>query len=931
MNRVLRMVSCLSGVLSLSTVEAKTFTVYVAPDGNDAHTGQFPTFDKGKDDGPLASLDAARLQLRKLRTDRVLDAKDTLTVEFADGEYRLEQPVVFGPEDSAGAGASVTYTAAKGAKPVFFGGRRLPPFTVGPDGVWRARVDPAFRFEQLYVNGRRAVRARSPNALYYYMQAPEPYGVDPLTGKIADLSRRSFFAAEADVAPLAGQSREELSNVVVTVYHSWEVSHARVQAVDADTGRVIVTGSSPWKFFNWGTYLPRYHIENFKEALDAPGEWYLDPSGELSYLPLPGEKPGKTEAVAPVTTAFLQVKGDALKGQWVSNLTFRGLAFRYAAYQLPEKGQGDGQAAVSQPAAVELDGVRQVAFFGCEFSHIGPHGLWFRKGCRESVVGQCHIFDIGGGAVRIGDSKWSKDELPDRLTGKIVIDNNILQEGGRLFRGATGVWIGHASDVQVTHNDIADFFYTGISMGWTWGYSETATHRNTLAFNHIHHLGWGVLSDMGGIYTLGRSDGSAITNNHIHDVYSYDYSGRGGWGLYTDEGSAKMVYENNLIHHTKTGNIHQHYGQENVFRNNILAYSMEGQIQRSRIEEHTAFFFTNNIVYWDNPSAAFWRGYPSVSTVKDVVVDHNTYWNPRGIASNAFNGGTWRAWQAEGLDAHSQISDPLFKNPAKGDFRLKSGSPAVKAGFVPFDATQAGVYGTRSWRKLAARKRYPDVPFAPVPERYAIRRVEENFDGLPLKAEFPNVATHVEKKGDSVSVTDETAFSGKQSLKVQDAPGLAQFYNPHFTFSCAFTNALVENRFAVRMQAGAEFFTEWRDYSAGGGTAYATGLNLLFSGGKVTARTRAKQADGSFKAAERLIAEIPADTWAHVTVTAGVGAYATGLWTVKIVRVGQPDIVVTDLNLCNPEWKAMEWVGFCSTAKNAVAYYLDDFQFEEKK
>ena len=917
------MAACLLGTMVCSAEGLLAVTVYVAPGGNDAGPGS--------DKQPLATLEGARGRVRQMRKEGLL--REPACVVFAEGAYRLERPVVLEPEDSGTAEAPVTYTAAKGANVVFLGGRRLPPFEVGADGVWHARVDAAFRFEQLYVNGRRAIRARSPNAFYYYMQAPAPYGFDPLTGQAADLGHRAFIAAQADLAPLAGKSREELSDIVVTVYHSWEVSHARVQAVEPDTGRVVLTGSSPWPFFSWGSNLPRYHIENFKEALDAPGEWYLAKDGEVSYLPLPGEKPNKTEAVAPVTEAFLQFKGDALKGRWVSHLTFSGLTFAYAAYRLPERGQGDGQAAVSQTAAVEVDGARQVAFRDCVFAHTGAHGLWFRKGCRECAVERCDLHDLGGGAVRVGDSRWSRDELPDKLTGKIVIDNNILHGGGRLFAGATGVWIGHASDVQVTHNDIADFFYTGISMGWTWGYGETVTHRNTLAFNHIHHLGWGVLSDMGGIYTLGRSDGTCVSNNVIHDVYSYDYTGRGGWGLYTDEGSAQMVFENNLIYRTKTGNLHQHYGQENIFRNNILAFSMDGQIQRSRIEEHTAFVFTNNIVYWDNASAAFWRGHSGAAgTVKDVAVDHNTYWNPQGIASNAFNGGTWAAWQAQGQDAHSQIADPLFRNVGKGDFRLKPSSPAVKAGFRPFDAAQAGVYGTRAWRRLAALETWPhEVAFAPVPERYTVRRLNENFDGLPLKAPFPNVTSHVEKKGDGVFVTDETAFSGKQSLKVQDAPGLAQFYDPHFTFSCAFTNAVVENRFAVRMQAGAEFFTEWRDYPDDGGNGYATGPCLVFGSGKLYARTRVKKADGSLQGTERVIAEIPADTWVQVTVTACVGSRATGLWLVKVARAGAPAVEVSDLLFASDALRAMEWLGFCSTARSAVAYYLDDFVFGEKK
>jgi len=915
--------------LAVSVGPASALTVYVAPDGNDAHTGLLPKVNKGKKDGPLASLDGARLRVRVLRAGRTLKAGEAVTVEFSDGEYALAQPVVFEPEDSGSADHPVTYAAAKGAKPVFSGGRRLPPFEAGADGVWRMRVEPSFRFEQLYVNGRRATRARSPNRFYHAMRAPAPYGIDPLTGQPADLRCRAFVADPADIAPLAGKSRAALSNVVVRVFHSWEVSQARVQAVEPGSGRLVVTPSTRWAFFRWGRHLPRYQLENFKEALDEAGEWFLDEAGELSYLPLPGEKPDTTEAVAPVTPAFLHVTGDALAGTWVSHLTFRGLSFLYAAYALPAGGQGDGQAAVSQPAAVELDGARQIAFRDCVVAHTGTHGIWLRKGCRESAVERCHVYDTGGGAVRVGDYTWSKQELPDRLTGKITVDNNILQEGGRVFPGATGVWIGHASDVQVTHNDIGDFFYTGISMGWTWGYQETATHRNTLAFNHIHHIGWGVLSDMGGIYTLGRSDGTAVTNNHIHDVYSYDYTGRGGWGLYTDEGSAQIVFENNLIHHVKTGCIHQHYGRENVFRNNILAFSMENQIQRSRIEDHTTVIITNNIVYWDNPTAAFYGGGGRPAT--DVVMNANTYWNPNGIATNAFNAGSWAAWQAAGHDTRSQIADPLFRDAASGDFRISPRSPALKTGFRPFDAAQAGVYGSRAWRKLASRARYPDVRFAPVPEVYTVRRLSENFEGLPLKAPFPNVSVHSESKGDGVAVTSETAFSGKQSLKVQDAPGLTYFYNPHFTFDGAFTNAVLENRFAVRLQAGAEFFTEWRDYPAEGGNGYATGPCLVFRQGKVIARTRVKRADGTLQAGERLIAELPADTWAQLTVTAGVGSRGTGVWSVKVARAGQPDVEVADLPLSNPAFQAMEWLGFCSTAKSAVAYYLDDFVFGEKR
>ena len=870
-------------------------TVFVAPDGSDANPGT-----KSQ---PFATLPRAMAAVRDMRSGDL--PPGAATVYLRGGTYAVREPIVFTPEDSGTAAAPVTIASYRDEQPVLSGGERLAGTWERVPGKPYWKLDTARRGADvprtLFINGQSRDRARTSNWGEKPLRAEgrEPGG-DP---------RQALRYFEGDVDP----AWTNPTDIDVVLLCSWTPTIHRVKEIVPER-RTIRFFSSHNRTVDFWERNFRYYLSNVFEALDQPGEWYLNSkTGALYYYPLPGEDMAKAEVVAPVMRSNMVAFAPDLKnGKTVDHLHFRGLAFRHLDGDMDKHNGVYRQGHMYLTAAVAAKGLRHASFEHCEFSQLGEYALELADGCSDVTVRQCHFWDLGAGGLQLGVT-----DLPTLLAGqkaghpitveRLTIDNNLIHRLGTLWHGCYGIVNRFASNTRITHNEMFDMHWDAIGLDARWDWKgEKHSSGTVVAYNHLHHLGLRYHTDAAGVYQFGPLD-THIHHNLIHDVVAYP--GNCGYaGIYLDEQSRGAVVENNLVVNTEWHAYFQHKGTDNLIRNNIGAFARDGFVGRGSLNDlwKENYFEVSGNVYVSSNATAIAEGWEPGT--RPPLLTNNLYLSTvTNILTTADKDPGAQMDILPGFQSSIANRQSLIAN-----FSAVETEAARRIGFTPILAElqeKAGLYGDTAWRATASRHpaRTPSAVWSDKDLKH-LNAFEIDLN-LLKPGEMPDVFRQAQEKGAGFAVTGEVpGIAGPHSLKCTDKKGLSKSFYPYMHVAPrGLDTGRITFTFAARLpgQGAAPFSVELR-------SPHGTGPSIAFA------------ADGNVKANGRPVGTLTPDAWTHFQIAFTLGAAPTKGYTLTLTPLGgQP--ATHELPYASAAFAQVNWLGF-STSDADGCFYLDAFK-----
>ena len=589
-------------LLPIIALQAYAANIYLAPNGSDKNDGS-----KEK---PLATLAAALRKARELRRLNDPATANGIHIIVREGIYQQYEPVFIRPED-AGTETSATYIeAAPGERPVFSGGiniegwKKVLTHPVGlpvaaKGKIWVADV-PAiggnvFNFRQLWVNDKKAIRARS-------------YNGDKM-GRILSWNKSS---EECWIPAPKTPSLKNVETAEMLIHQWWAIANLRISKIEThgDSAKLSfhqpeskIQSEHPWPapWISKETGNSAFNLTNALPFLDEPGEWFLDQfNRKLYYWPRAGEEMHQVRVVAPFLETLVRIEGTI--DHPVTNVFFKGISFQHTgwlrpsnfghvphqagmymleAYKLktpgtPDKKTLENQAWVGRPAAaVAVSFATNTGFENCRFEHLASTGLDYNRATQHNRVIGNLFKDVGGTAILAGlfSDEATEVHLPynpkdeREICSDMHIANNLITNATNEDWGCVGIGAGYVRNIIIEHNEIENISYTGITLGWGWSPTPNVMRNNKIHANKIHHYGKHNY-DCAGIYTLSAQPGSVISENYIDSIYKAPYAHLPShwFYLYTDEGSSYFTVKDNWTPSEKY--LQNANGPGNVWTNN---------------------------------------------------------------------------------------------------------------------------------------------------------------------------------------------------------------------------------------------------------------------------------------------------------------------------------------------------------------------------
>ncbi|WP_270293482.1 right-handed parallel beta-helix repeat-containing protein [Bacteroides xylanisolvens] len=573
--------------------------IWISPKGSD--------FNDGTRQSPKATLTSALRQAREWRRTEDNRIQGGITIYMEGGTYAFHEPVFIRPEDS-GTKESPTIIRSVGDEKVILSGGISIKGWKKQGKVWVADV-PAFNgrpldFRQLWVNGKKAVRARD----------VEDFEKMNRICSVDEKNEILYVPAVSIRRLIDNKGNLKAKYAEMVLHQMWCVANLRIRSVEVQGDSAAIRFHQPESRIQFEHPWPHpmvttdghnsaFYLTNARELQDVPGEWYHDiDARKVYYYPREGEKMQEAEVIVPAVETLVRVEGTLDRP--VRHIRFEKITFSYTTWIRPsEKGHVplqagmyltdgyriepkmqrdylnhplDNQGWLGRPAAaVRVVAARQIDFERCRFEHLGSTGLDYEEAVQGGVVRGCLFLDIAGNGLLVGSFSPAAHEthLPydpaDRreVCTQQQINNCYFTEIGNEDWGCLAIAAGYVGDVNIEHNEISEVPYSGISLGWGWTQTVNCMRNNRVHANLIHHYAKHMY-DVAGIYTLGSQPKSYVTENCVHSIYKpgYVHDPNHWFYLYTDEGSSFITVRDNWTEGEKY--LQNANGPGNVWENN---------------------------------------------------------------------------------------------------------------------------------------------------------------------------------------------------------------------------------------------------------------------------------------------------------------------------------------------------------------------------